>query len=1038
MHGLKIAALLHDTPDKPWLMVGGESHEEEARRRLKELAGLEGIDRRVREADRLAARIDRYALSIVMGEGYERGFAPSRELVLKNPINPLFRVELPRSLSRERVESFWSELRGALEGLGSDAEKYTVLYALYETLWIRRGLPVGPADTRVPTHTVFDHDYATAAAVNWVLGGGVEGLLIGLDAAGVQGFVSSSRKLRDAWVSSYVVSALVWYTILPLVEKWGPDVVVTPSLRFNHFFFHWLLRRVRGSGAERVLEEVMRSCAYLGDEHLWSLYKDLGMPPYACVPERATLILPPKPYDEPCDVAARLEQRFEEGWRRLWDAARRYAQLRAGQLLWELVRRTFEEYEREWREAGFHEVAPLALRVEVVEVKSKSLDWEIYDKKYRELAERLSMRKYVRLEPESRLRLVPLTERAFRGGLGFPRRSRRGFEYCTSCGKLPALLVLPSGEGGSPAEEEYGFYLYGALEKGWEADLIREKWREVREAAAQRELEEFEGWLRDHALELQGTKTIFTPGERLCAWCFLKRVLGLEPRLLNVLLLDLRDSKLDEFLSECAESRVRFGFPSTADVASLRLREELVGLPRRSPRRAGELRGWLDRLHHGPFGGAVLELLRAAVAEARPWRAERELEEAVGRLDLDEGQRTLLRGLLKADPEVLWFTSEAGARRWWRSLLRELGLSRLLQTYYCLLLADGDNIGGLLEGRLSALCCAEVSGELAARIVEAWGEGGFQEHLVDELKRGRGPLASVLSELRVPVSLAYHSSISSALSRAAVVDAAVISALGGFVVYAGGDDLLAFAPVDAAPAIVRASRRLFAGAPVSEPGSPEAERGFIRLGEAWLPALPGVGRSYCALVVHFMHPLHLSIRRAASALKEAKSSAWAELWSGGVRERLTKDGAIFVYVPRGGGESAFVPQTLLRVGRDEIDSYLKEVAATIEAVEELLRAVAPLRDRPACSTSLLYDVEEVDGLLVAAARSNEADIAERLVGTVLRRNSLRGATGCARVLGRIAGKRRLSCVVGREGEARPTHLFTSLVRAVRLLRGGAR
>ncbi|MEM4020266.1 MAG: type III-B CRISPR-associated protein Cas10/Cmr2, partial [Thermofilaceae archaeon] len=1093
----------------------------------------------VREADRLASSIDRYVLSIIMGDRYVRGFMPCRKLVLKNPINPLFQVELPEKLPAEQVKGFRKRLFDALSKVADAKLRYLLLYALYEVLWIDQDLPVGPAETRVPTHTVFDHNYATAAALNWMASGARKGLLVGLDVAGVQAFVASSRKLRDAWVSSYLVSALVWYTILPLVEQLGPDVVVTPSLRLNPFFLHWLSHKVRNCPKEELPPSLPNELdkatkyAYMGDEYLLELYKGFCVPPYACVPERATLILPPAERLRGIlgdDVAPALESRFRQGWRSLWQAIRAYAEERAkdeeGELVWKFIARVFSYYDCEYGRALFHEVPPLLLRVAVVEVELEGQEyWRTYSEKYNELASRLAQRKYKRVEPEAELQVGQLTEAAFAGGVGFPRRSPRGFEYCTSCGRLPALLVLPSGEGERPEEEEYGFYVYGAVAKGWESADIGKLWRRIREAAArgekEPELDSFTQWLENYKvkIDLRGLKTIFAPGERLCAWCFAKRVLSLEPRLLNVLLL----GKDEEYARRLAKKLrapqiARFGFPSTPDVASLRLREKLVESVGKGVLPAQSLQNQLKA--HFPL---LLEVLRAAASEARPWLAEMELEREIGELKLSEDLKILLLGLLKADAETLWFSSDRELRTRWSSLIREWGLAGYLWSYYGIVRADGDNIGKLLVGDVSALHGLEDDyarlGTLLASILRATGSREFEkllaalleedeerwqaalEHwsvlLSEELNESENEVRRRLTSARqvvegirrkrkIPVSISYHFSISSALSRIAILEAVAISRLGGFIVYAGGDDLMAFAPVDSLARLVYVSRRIFAGAPLDKccvETTPDGEvrastageqheseqpcltsggirvspeKGFIRVNNAWLPALPCVGRSYCALLTHYLYPLHLALNRAGSALEDAKSRVRTRVY-GKIQEVLVKDTAAFVYVPRGGVELSFVPLTLNRgfhvaEGSVSAEDYLCEVSLTAKAVDGLLRSVSPLLGEQLYSTSLLYDVESVNNNLVEAARRH-VELVGTLMDFVLKRNLARGRE--RREAGRIrwnelseliceldkheSMKFRTSVVEAETGgREEAAHIFTAIVRSARNLRGGMR
>ncbi|MEM4959515.1 MAG: type III-B CRISPR-associated protein Cas10/Cmr2, partial [Nanopusillaceae archaeon] len=603
-----------------------------------------------------------------------------------------------------------------------------------------------------------------------------------------------------------------------------------------------------------------------------------------------------------------------------------------------------------------------------------------------------------------------------------------------------------------------------------------------------------------------------------------KRVLSLEPRLLNVLLLD-KTMDCEEYARQLAKKlrapqRTRFGFPSTPDVASLRLREKLVESVGKGVLPAQSLQNQLKAHFSLPP-----EVLKAAASEARPWLAEMELEREIGELKLSEDLEILLLGLLKADAETLWLSSDRESRTHWSSLIREWGLAGYLWSYYGIVRADGDNIGKLLVGDVSALHGLEDEpaelGTLLASILRATGSCEFEKllaalleedeerwqaaleqwsaYLSGQLNESEGEVRRRLTNARqvveeikrkraIPVSISYHFSISSALSRIAILEAVAISRLGGFVVYAGGDDLMAFAPVDALAKLVYISRRIFAGAPLDKcdaelmPGggkqvstcteallsresapSPggeiqvSTEKGFIMVNNAWLPALPCVGRSYCALLAHYLYPLHLALNRAGSALEDAKARVRTTCTHKGRKERLAKDTAAFAYVPRGGVELSFVPLTLNRGfhvadGSVSAKDYLCEVSLTAKAVDGLLRSVSPLLGEQLYSTSLLYDVESVNNNLVEAARRH-VELVGTLIDFVLKRNLARGRE--RREAGRIrwnelseliceldkheSMKFRTSVVEAEiEGKEEAAHIFTAIVRSARNLRGGMR
>lgn len=89
-----------------------------------------------------------------------------------------------------------------------------------------------PADTRVPDHSIWDHLDLTSAFAG-AFAGDPEGepALLTLSIGPVQGFIAQARKLDDLWAGSHLLSRLAWETMRPLAEALGPDAILFPRLR---------------------------------------------------------------------------------------------------------------------------------------------------------------------------------------------------------------------------------------------------------------------------------------------------------------------------------------------------------------------------------------------------------------------------------------------------------------------------------------------------------------------------------------------------------------------------------------------------------------------------------------------------------------------------------------------------------------------------------------------------------------------------------------------------------------------------------------
>jgi len=1079
LYKLKIIALLHDPPNKPFEL---KRHREVAEEVMRDIIGSEigklAQGARIHLSDRIASSFDRWILSILMGDKWIPGLFGVEIVKIKNIVAPSLEEEVPRP-NESSYMNYISELKDILSIADEWRLKYHLLYLFYEPLWILNDLPLGPADTRVPTHTVFDHDYATASIINWTFEDSkhVRGLLVGLDVAGVQRFVSSSRKVRDGWISSYIVSALTWYAVIELISKLGPDILLMPSPRMNVFYLYWLkheliYRNMKSYGSLDKYLEQLETLFYVSNS-VFKMYEELGIPPYPIIPGRATLILPSKDYLEKDplnikDLKKYFEDRFENGWKLLWGITRKLAEKLEGEdSIWRFIKKVFDYYDKvlKDKDRGFNNIPPLGLRIEYVEIDSSDDEnlWYLYDKKYRELVNRLSLAKYRCEYPETKLKLYGITEQLFENGaLGIPKPSSRGFEYCTCCGRMPAIVVLPR-ESERPEEDEYEILLYCTVVKNVDPQTCNEILKN--ESERKKLIDEYKEQRINIINIIERFKSIFSPGERLCPWCFLKRALSLEPRVLKILLIG-DESKIDDVIDGILKEKKETWFPSTAHIASTRLYEKMADLE------FDKLREFVQKIinliHYKPSPRTWTWLFMEGVYKKLD---ERIKSSSVTKEDV-ELTRTLIQALIQSDPEDHWFNPSK--RSEWSEVLRAFGLSKWCWRYYVLMRADGDSIGDLLEGKLTAFLSGRIDEHiydkiLAKRYVEnkefeelglhlgeyitSACEGDLRDFMkfclsalqkgldAEDIKeKGRGWVQRISEEgkvsideahkrisnvidllrgiIKVPrliVSPSYHVAISGALMRIAMLDIAMISELDGIVVYSGGDDLMAFVPVDKALDIVYNTRRGFSGASIgsgirSDRSKISLRHGFLKIKNANLSLLPNVGRSYCVYIVHYHYPLSVVITRSLELLEEAKSSYTVEYFDDYLKyfTRVEKDMVTIAYNPRSGGEEyTLIPLTLKRPiislsplndGRCSKESSIDAVAQSLTLVNKLFESIDERvsgEGRAKISKSLLYDAKHfIDTLTMLIKKSKEntfkaeefADTSLKLLQGIIRRN----------------------------------------------------
>ena len=266
----KLLILLHDPPYKPFEIRLHERKVEDILRKLNLLDEYKQLREEIHRSDVRASASDRLPLRKGDSEtGIEWTDPENVELVhplssrsliaelafvdLSNPDGgPELKVggqdvaieevvgelvsrrnELSEALSSKIVDSlgkFGNDRRRAFLWLWRNLEKLHGEGGL-------RGLLLSwlPADTRTPDHSVYDHLITASALVE------NDTSLLSVDIGGIRSFITQSRKVRDLWASSYLVSMLSTAALMEAVMTLGPDTVIYPDLRENPLVDLYLL-----------------------------------------------------------------------------------------------------------------------------------------------------------------------------------------------------------------------------------------------------------------------------------------------------------------------------------------------------------------------------------------------------------------------------------------------------------------------------------------------------------------------------------------------------------------------------------------------------------------------------------------------------------------------------------------------------------------------------------------------------------------------------------------------------------------------------
>lgn len=994
----KTACLLHDPPTKAWNLIHKQCHKSMAKTIAQKILDHTCLNRAVidleniaKKADIYASSFDRWLLSIIIGQDYNR--FPTTSLKLKNIFNPKYEVELDKKTPDHT--NFAHEINNALRNVADPCLAYHVLYALYEAEWILQDLPSGPADTRAPSHTVFDHNYATASIANWLYQTPTpSGILLLIDLGGVQKFINDSRKLIDLWASSYLASALTWSILWTFVKDLGPDVAIIPTCRGNPFYYHSLIAELRKiQNSEQLIDKIKRIAktltGYDADTEVF--------PNYAVVPATASLILPQiktlSEFDgftglaDLADLEKFVQAKYQESWKAVYDTVVDITKSMKDNSFLQGVASKLDES----REFGFDTVPPLPLQVIAVSTDKITQQeggdkaetrYKLYHKMFELLNQEKNQRKIYRPCPEENLKLYEMTSSDL---ATFPSPSRRGFDYCSVCGRLPAVIVMPS------REEEYP-----------------PEWRK---------------W-----------EPVFGVGEKLCPYCLVKRLmifgkikqaviekllgkvshLGIEKTSTSFIITNHNSFKLAEIV------RRQIRFPSVSDVAAqpfvktiLRIAERADGETALAEELAKELIELLQQFKSITPRSVTIEVKTLT----------------------NQNLRNVIELVISADAESLFFAN----RRSWIRLINKIKENKFfetieideLNTYYAILRSDGDSFGQILTGSVQEGVRLSVEQYLvdslegdAKAVIELLLNDKIEEAQkiakdvdINQLKELKKLLDEQTSTGKIVVSPSYHAAVSRALMVNAVQDSKIIEEHDGIIIYTGGDDLLAIMPVKNSLRAVGELRQSF-----SHPR--RNELGFRKFGNFMLPSLACASRSFCVYYTHYMFPLYTALKRALNLLK---SRAKKVVWRWDAYERK-KDSVVLCYSPRGGEALALLP--LFDIAHPhQLGVHVQQVSQCIESIES---------NKPSFSVSLIYDLQKTRQTIQTLIEQGNQSLFEYFVAHVFERNG-RGQADERRRNSqnwmRYLSQNRELCG---ELDDRKTFFVTEWISALRVFRSGLR
>jgi len=882
----KAWALLHDPPHKMWALLnqrclGGSTHEDEARKIWNSIPWVGGLPSEtedlVREADRVAASFDRWVIEgmYVSNRTKKGGVFPYTMLhSIFKPHDEKYVVELGSDVDCSKVNDYVDRLSKTLKAVsdakvsGDDKARlmYHVLYAVYELLWIEGNLSPSLADTRAPTHTIFDHNYATAAILNWLWPDSKpKGYFVLFDVPGIQGIVGASRKTGDFWAGSWLLSILTWTTAWPIVKRYGPDVLLTPTARLNPYYLKFLQLYLESSGvgANRFSELIGNSYGRIVDSllglHLAEqpLYGQLNnLIKHPLIPATMTLVIPKD--NEWFGNTEGVKEKVFELFNTAYNCIVKSGVLKEGECRGEQeitqfiksifgnfmddVQRILEKIKGEFTNKGIFDKL-ITPKVYVIDVR------EVYSDILNVLSKEGQVRDGLLISRELAKKLHDLREELKKiFGKVDPERLARYllFHVVASSSEHGALRVMAKKVDSkefatgkkwfSASGEPIGGVDFDSLVKrgiGWiyctlcgnEPAIIRfgKEWIKCDERPTltydDTTIEVIYGAKNINKCDkqLQNLTKVFKPSEALGPLCLVKRLLYL-----------------------VAKKGLGLDIETVEDVAV----------------------NWYVKYIYDEKGRLKDAIDKVGACE----KVRRYLEQGSGR-DVD----AMFGGIERARREFLNCLRqipEGERRRILNEVAKTYGIANVgvsvlgLRDSLVVIKADADNVGRLLNAELNINHVIEM-----LRRLRRYAELNAKD-FAEDFDNAIGyvdVVGKVFTGGRLLISPTYRMSLSIALMTTALKDAFRIEyAHRGMVIFVGGDDVLALAPIDSALDLVRDLRLNYWG-----------DGGFHKMFNYVVPAIVAFGRSCSLRFMNVMDMLNREIAKAIDELEDrAKETSW--------------------------------------------------------------------------------------------------------------------------------------------------------------------
>jgi len=752
----------HDPIDKPLNIPGHETRAKD----YAEFFGVSGI-KEGKYSDQIASCMERSLLP----RDIKQDFTEIRHPLSEEKID----VTLDSQNSIDKISFTLKEISNSYINL-SDKDKALLIWRnLLEEIIekiqdkeLKKYIPILPADTRVPDHSIWEH-LKVATAVNAFEGYQNNSLFL-FTIGPVQSFISQARKAQDFYMGSFMLSYFTFIAMKEVIEKYGPTSIIYPDL-YKQPLMDWYL-------------------------------KNKGLEPKNFNPDHITV--------------PTIPNRFVA------------------------IIGTTDKNEIE----KFAKNIIVKIKNEIKSAKEKILEELKIDIKLSDTQKEILQNQLLSDFPQIYWVAIPWR----RGENDLQIDDLKDFFTDDKIRKWKELYKFANEKGEYPPNIGFLYeFLYTALEKSMGARKnlreFEQKQEEGRKCSLCGERNVLFFWESKNknkflkynpiAYDLTGKieQKYLTDGEGLCAFCFLKRTFEIY-----------LEKEVDSIFKD-------FSFPSVAEVACADFKEKAKELR--------EFKEYEDKFFEDIPARylKILSLPKLNLKETLEgsWfyeenLTEKKIKDELG-VEIDIQKIKGLKDLLK------------------NKLYKQAGKPK---KYYAILYLDGDNMGKWL------------SGEVLPEIQYAYNSEVWEKKLPEKFKKG---LTTQLKEIypdkkaRKILTPAIHSAISTALRNYAIefVRKIVEEEHLGKLIYAGGDDVLAFVNLKDLFDVMEKLRWAFSGHIKFENGEIRVDTtnnsGFVlKDGVYYLTMGKNATCSMGVVIAHYKEPLKIVIDKIFEMNKKAKES----------------------------------------------------------------------------------------------------------------------------------------------------------------------